>query len=136
MSKRLEIRPERCDGCIGCVRSCPTGALEVEQFEDSGRITWDAGRCIFCRRCEAVCPKDAVAFSEFDLLFGPRAARVPVMDLTVTRCSACGRPFALHGGSSETRTPAMESDRLALCPRCRQRATVQAQIAKKGEPAS
>ena len=50
----------RCAGCLcDCTESCPTGALGKE----GGRISFDLGRCLFCRECEEACPNGAIAFT-------------------------------------------------------------------------
>lgn len=41
-----------CRDCGQCVEGCPAQALYMEE----GRVRWDAGKCIHCDRCIAVCP--------------------------------------------------------------------------------
>ena len=42
-------------GCADCSAVCPTGAVGPGQL--------DLGRCLFCRRCAAVCPRQLIEFS-------------------------------------------------------------------------
>ena len=45
-----------CNGCDICTRKCPTGAIHR-----GGRAT-DRHECIVCRKCESLCPEDAIKF--------------------------------------------------------------------------
>lgn len=50
-----------CDGCLGCVRACPTAALD-EPVEDGGSSPrFDPKRCTGCRLCTEFCLSSAVA---------------------------------------------------------------------------
>ncbi|MFR0191964.1 formate hydrogenlyase subunit HycF, partial [Escherichia coli] len=53
-----EQNPQQCIGCAACVNACPSNALTVETDLATGELAWqfDLGRCIFCGRCEEVCP--------------------------------------------------------------------------------
>lgn len=49
-----------CDGCLGCVRACPTAAL-VESGEDGDSSPrFDSKRCTGCRLCSEFCLSGAV----------------------------------------------------------------------------
>lgn len=43
-----------CDLCGICAKSCPTGAISVEEPNET-----DSDKCINCLRCVAICPKGA-----------------------------------------------------------------------------
>lgn len=56
---RPVILSDRCSGeCLRCVEICPTRAISGE-----GGLGIDLGRCLFCRECEAVCPHQAIRFT-------------------------------------------------------------------------
>jgi NADH-quinone oxidoreductase subunit F len=52
------VIPEKCTGCQGCVRVCPTGAITGPRAEPHNL---DASKCIKCRACYEVCRYDAIA---------------------------------------------------------------------------
>ncbi len=47
---------ERCDGCMSCMRACPTDAVRVRK----GRAAKLSDRCIDCGECIRVCPRTAI----------------------------------------------------------------------------
>ncbi|HOX25756.1 MAG TPA: 4Fe-4S binding protein [Candidatus Krumholzibacteria bacterium] len=70
------------EGCRQCADECPTGAITLE-----GSVGLDLGKCLFCARCEAVCPAQAIRFGRDhqlaasrreDLVLGPEGARLAV----------------------------------------------------------
>lgn len=66
--KPMAIHPaagEACGKCGTCAKKCPVGAIPREDPSQT-----DAGRCITCMRCVAVCPKGARA------LPAPAAAKI------------------------------------------------------------
>jgi len=52
----LRIDADRCDGCMSCLRACPTAAVRVRK----GRAITLEDRCIDCGECIRVCPRIAV----------------------------------------------------------------------------
>ncbi len=50
---------EACDACGVCVETCPTDVFEVK----GGEVVTHEERCIYCRGCEAICPKGAIKLS-------------------------------------------------------------------------
>ncbi len=52
----LRFEPERCDGCMSCMRACPTDAVRVRK----ARAVKLADRCIDCGECIKVCPRAAI----------------------------------------------------------------------------
>ncbi len=49
-----------CRGCDGkCISACPAGAISRKGDE----IILDTGRCIFCRKCENICPEERIKFT-------------------------------------------------------------------------
>ncbi len=47
------------DGCGACADACPTDAITTRD----GRLSLDAGRCLFCTDCTRACPEGAIAFT-------------------------------------------------------------------------
>jgi Na+-translocating ferredoxin:NAD+ oxidoreductase RNF subunit RnfB len=52
----LRFDVERCDGCMSCMRACPTAAVRIRK----GRAVKLADRCIDCGECIRVCPRAAI----------------------------------------------------------------------------
>lgn len=87
-------------GCGACLEACPTGALA----KTDGRLSLDLGRCLFCSRCERVCPAGAVRFgrdyrqaarSRSDLVVsGPEIKRAAALDKRLK--SLLGRSLKLR----------------------------------------
>lgn len=53
-----EYNAEQCIACAACTMACPANALTMNTDAASGERVWALflGRCIFCGRCEEVCP--------------------------------------------------------------------------------
>jgi NADH-quinone oxidoreductase subunit F len=54
---QYSIDPERCEGCLRCLRACPTGAISGEKRKIH---TLNQGMCIKCGACYDVCKFGAV----------------------------------------------------------------------------
>jgi iron only hydrogenase large subunit-like protein len=52
----LRFDVERCDGCMSCMRACPTAAVRIRK----GHAVKLADRCIDCGECIRVCPRAAI----------------------------------------------------------------------------
>ncbi len=52
----LRFDPDRCDGCMSCMRACPTAAVRVRR----GSAIKLEDRCIDCGECIRVCPRVAI----------------------------------------------------------------------------
>ena len=51
----IRLDPEKCVGCMACLRACPMG---VSRLEGIGR----SANCILCGRCVEACPEGALSF--------------------------------------------------------------------------
>jgi len=48
---------DKCNGCIACVKFCPTGAISGERKK---LHTIDASKCIECGVCGRICPDEVI----------------------------------------------------------------------------
>ncbi len=55
-SLSIRIDREKCNGCVVCMRACPTRAIRVRR----GEVSIEAQRCVDCGECIRVCPKEAI----------------------------------------------------------------------------
>jgi polyferredoxin len=113
---------EECTDCRKCFNECPTGAIEIDTWQDR------EAECIKCMVCRDTCPVDAISYP----LRLPRRAPSPGVDLSRRRAilaGAGGLALALTAGTSLhpvkrddeiIRPPGAlpEPDFLATCVRC------------------
>ena len=57
------LKTDLCNGCINCIKRCPTQAIRVS----NGKATITSEYCIDCGECILICPHHAKA-SHFDRL--------------------------------------------------------------------
>jgi formate hydrogenlyase subunit 6/NADH:ubiquinone oxidoreductase subunit I len=90
---RLKYYPQRCIGCMMCMKDCPTGAIVIKKVGDKKFIAEiDLAKCIYCGQCVDSCPKEALeSTKEFELAKSDRE-KLKVVYSEET------------GGSSETKT--------------------------------
>ena len=53
----FKIDPDRCRGCLSCMRVCPTHAIRVRD----GKARYRSDHCIDCGACLRACPSGAIA---------------------------------------------------------------------------
>jgi len=51
----IHVDPQRCLRCQRCIRECPAGALEMDDYP-----VLDKHRCVHCYHCAAICPQQAI----------------------------------------------------------------------------
>ena len=56
----FRMKEEACDGCLACMRACPTYAIRVKHDKASVQ----AELCIDCGSCEQACPNGAIFRSD------------------------------------------------------------------------
>ncbi len=52
----LQVKTQKCVGCMKCVRVCPTEALRIR----NGKVQFNDSRCIDCGRCISACKYGAL----------------------------------------------------------------------------
>ena len=55
---RIEVDEEKCVLCLTCLRTCPWGAIEIEEQKKKTRINWEL--CHLCGLCTSFCPAHAI----------------------------------------------------------------------------
>src|SRR3954464_9090253 len=54
------LNADKCpEGCSLCADACPTDSVKFE----SGQLSLDMGRCLFCVECLQACPEGAIEFT-------------------------------------------------------------------------
>jgi ferredoxin len=76
-----------CTGCLACVRSCPTGAIQGDRAEPA---VIDPARCIDCGACGLVCMDEAVTDPSGCLCVAGRAPEQPRAWVDLGKCVGCG----------------------------------------------
>ncbi|MHA2270852.1 MAG: 4Fe-4S dicluster domain-containing protein [Candidatus Hodarchaeales archaeon] len=57
---------ETCNMCGLCIRSCLTSALNSEEGDSNNPVlVGRAEKCLECRACEQICPKNAILVDPF-----------------------------------------------------------------------
>ncbi len=51
---RVEHNPDTCTYCMLCAINCPATAITIDREKKEWKV--DTGKCIFCGRCQDVCP--------------------------------------------------------------------------------
>jgi hydrogenase-4 component H len=107
----------------------------METDLDAGTRTWSIyyGRCIFCARCEEVCPTGAIKLgSDFELASFSRQDLTVRADFQLASCICCGAYFAsaksldhvfalLEQAGLPEETAANRRALLGMCPECRRK---------------
>lgn len=111
--------------------ACPSNALTVETDLATGELAWEfnLGRCIFCGRCEEVCPTAAIKLSqEYELAVWKKEDFLQQSRFVLCSCRVCNRPFAVqkeidyaiallkHNGDSRAEN---HRESFETCPECK-----------------
>ena len=130
-----EHDPEKCFACSACAIACPPNSIQTVIDMVAGTKTWSInfGRCIYCGRCEEVCPTGAIRLStEFELAVMNKSDFEETRVYSLKRCSACGEFFAptkavdytarilskLDGDDADVR---LAQESISMCMECKQK---------------
>jgi len=78
-----------CTACSACATACPTGALEIEDREDTITLLHDPSLCTGCGLCASACPEQVVHVTR-GLDLRRLDARLELASTRRRRCRACG----------------------------------------------
>ncbi|MDN3653962.1 4Fe-4S binding protein [Thalassotalea ponticola] len=114
-----------CTLCMGCVASCPTGALIAD--EASPQLSFVERDCIQCGLCQAACPENVISLnSRVNLNANQRNQPVVLKQEAPFLCITCGQPFATQSMVERMLSTLAEhsaflghSERLKMCADCR-----------------
>ena len=96
-----KINFNECGSCSICVDECPVDAI----IKSGEHVTIDMGKCIFCGKCESLCPRHAIIFTKDfslssrnreDLLLHKTDAFVKAKKLEAKRLGLFKRSFNLR----------------------------------------
>lgn len=64
---QLTFNPEKCSGCLLCVKDCPANAIEILTVDKVNKkfvMRYNIDRCTFCAQCVINCRFDCIKMSE------------------------------------------------------------------------
>ena len=108
-----------------------SNALTVEIDLATNQLAWqfNLGRCIFCGRCEEVCPTAAIKLSpEYELAVWKKEDFLQQSRFAICHCRECQRPFAVqkeidyaiallkHNGDTRAE---LHRESFETCPECK-----------------
>ncbi|MCZ6953323.1 4Fe-4S binding protein [Escherichia coli] len=125
--------------CLWCLRLCLSDkCADYPDRRPAKFAHWQLylGRCIYCGRCEEVCPTRAIQLTNnFELTVTNKADLYTRATFHLQRCSRCERPFApqktvalaaelLAQQQNAPQNREMLRAQASVCPECKQRATL------------
>lgn len=134
---------EKCIGCGACTVQCSSGADRYYDKDDVRVFEISLTKCVFCGRCQEICPEDAIKLTnEFELSGSNKSEIVTKLELSLSNCENCGalittvrqldriQERVLENINQKIRDIAREdlSKYLHLCKNCRRKLSYQLNI--------
>jgi len=84
----------KCTGCGACFASCSAGAISMVDENYTRKIEISYMKCIFCGRCQDICPEKAITLSEkFELATRDKNQALVSIKFNLKKCEKCGTPI-------------------------------------------
>lgn len=96
----VEIQQDVCTACGMCARSCPTGALALEEDDDGVSLSFEAASCVACAQCLPRCPegeRNAISLRRAVDTRAVAGGRLLLRQEKTLRCASCGSQIAPVG---------------------------------------
>ena len=68
-AKRFVCKQNMCNGCMACLHVCEKDAITICDDPKAYNAVIDEGKCVNCRRCERVCPRQTMVESHRPILW-------------------------------------------------------------------
>jgi ferredoxin len=129
------VDTQACTLCMGCVKVCPTGALQQGGEQNAPQLNFCEDRCVQCGICAAACPEDAIRLTA-RFVYDARTRKRPrvLSESPSFCCITCGKPFTTKAIVERMQerlkdNPFFQGDGIRVlqqCPECRARYDVNA----------
>lgn len=127
------IDDNKCIGCGACFLNCPEQVILMEDHDGKRSISHFQYNCRTCRRCEEICPQEAVKIkSGFELGAFLSGEAISDLDLAMRECRICGNHFSTgaqldfikkrlgeNNVEIELKGIDLSDDFFDVCPECR-----------------
>jgi len=127
------IDGDKCIGCGTCFLNCPEQVIQMDDQEGSRHISHYQFNCRTCRRCEEMCPQEAIKISTgFELGAFLSGEATDDLDLELRKCRICGNFYSTSKQLEYIRKKIAEDspdigmegidfpeDFFEICPECR-----------------
>lgn len=89
-----EFNKEKCIGCGACFVSCSANAIAMKDDATTRKIDIPYVRCVFCGRCEDICPEEGIALTnQFELATYDKDKASVSIEFMLQQCTKCGAPI-------------------------------------------
>ncbi len=105
-----QFKEENCIGCGACAVCCSAKAISIEDKGQTRRLSIYYLRCVFCGRCEDICPEDGIALSErFELATSDKKDAEVTIEFKLVRCQQCGAAITTREHLAKIKERIMEN---------------------------